>query len=231
MIDEMRAAEDLVRHLAAPGQPVPIPEPLALDESAWFVTAVDKGLVEFTRCDPACPSATDERRHDHFETDDGCSHHLFAREPGGELTLNRDYVTVVAAFARAVLALGYDGDQGSLLRTYPVGHRLAQLWSGTTTVRSDGEFRADDGAIHLEVLGAKSRQATRRLATAIDANGRLSAMPEDVARRFRVVMERRPRYLWLVGPNAVEPDRHVFRVSFTEHDAVFHRVDELPAPA
>ena len=54
MTDEMRAAESLVRALAPSGHEVPIPEPLALDESRWLLIAVEKGLLEFTRCTEAC---------------------------------------------------------------------------------------------------------------------------------------------------------------------------------
>ena len=111
MTDEMRAAESLVRALAPSGHEVPIPEPLALDESRWLIIAVEKGLLEFTRCTDACArtsAACSRSACDHFETGSDDPHHLFAHIGRDRVALHREYVPAIAAYARAVLDLGYD---------------------------------------------------------------------------------------------------------------------------
>jgi hypothetical protein len=231
MTDEMRAAESLVRHLAPSGLPVPILEPLALDESEWFLTAVEKGLIEFTNCNGSCTRTARgrPRTRDHFETGGGEPEHLFTVD-GHSAALRRDYIPCVAAYARAVLDLGYDDIGATLFGQRATGRRLVNPFT-TTTVRTGAEFPAADGSVHLQIEAKRERQLTRRLATAIDASGRLSALPRDFAREIEHIVPVGPRYLWLVGPNTIDPACHVFRVRVDGDDATFHRIDTVPAPA
>lgn len=232
MTDEMRAAESLVRNCAPTGIDVPIPEPLAVDESAWLLTAVDKGLVEFTHCTDACTrrARTRTSARDHFEIDRRGAHHLFAVVDREGLALHREYVTAIAAYARAVLDFGYDVERSSWLRDHEIGHRLATRFA-SAKVRSDAEFLASDGSVQLQIKSARGRQHARRLANALDAHGSLSALPREVAREFNSVVPVNPRFLWLVGPNTVEPVNHVYRVKVAGDDATFRRVDAVPLPA
>jgi hypothetical protein len=163
MTDEMRAAESLVRALAPSGHEVPIPEPLALDESRWLVLAVDKGLLEFTPCTSTCPSASGatSSARDHFETGSDDPHHLFARAGQPRFALHREYLPAIAAYARAVLDLGYDTRGSVLLGRRPRHRRLVNRFT-VDDVPTDGEFRDSDGSVQLQILAKSDRQLTRR---------------------------------------------------------------------
>ena len=202
MTDEMRAAESLVRALAPSGHEVPIPEPLALDESRWLVLAVEKGLLEFTRCTGTCARAVGDpsSARDHFETGSDDPHHLFARAGEQRVALRREYVPAIAAYARAVLDLGYDAE-GSVLLGPP----------------SDGEFRDREGSVQLQIMAKSERQLTRRVASALDACDTLVGLRPEIARevlRGDVVKPAVP----LVGRTQHrEPAGHVFRVDSSGH--------------
>jgi hypothetical protein len=230
MTDEMRAAEVLVRELAPPGLEVPIPEPLAIDESSWFLTAVDKGLIEFSSCTGGCECARADEipRRDHFETDKHDPHHLFDGVDA-PLALRRSYLPCIAAYARAVLELGYDADRASLLRQHEAERCFADA-ATNATAQSDADFVAPNGDVHLQIVSSGDRQTTRKLATALDACGSFSALPAGFAPVLRSVMVVRPRHMWVVGPNAVDPSGHVFSVRVDDDDALFRRIDEVPSP-
>jgi hypothetical protein len=229
MTDEMRAAESLVRELAPTGLAVPIPEPLALDESEWFLTAVDKGLVEFTSCTSTCERTSSRAAsRDHFETDDEPAHHLFESSNGHETVMRRELLPCIAAYARAVLDLGYDADRASLLRHHQ--ERRSRFRRESIRLRSDAEFRSADGEVFLQVKSSGDRRGIRRLASALDADGSLSALPTQYASELAIVKIVRPRFLWLVGPNTVAPAGHVFRVRFEHDDVRFERVRAVPSP-
>jgi len=230
MTEEMRAAEGLVRELAPKGLEVPIPEPLAIDESSWFLTAVDKGLIEFSSCNGGCECARRDQipRRDHFETDKHDPHHLFDGVDA-PLTLRRSYLPCIAAYARAVLELGYDADHASLFRQHQVGTRFANARTNATA-QSEADFAAPNGVVHLQIVSSSDRQTTRKLATALDACGSFSALPDGVARVVKNVIVLRPRHVWVVGPNSVEPSGHVFSVCVDDDDALFRRINEVPSP-
>lgn len=226
----MRAAERLVRELAPPGLEIPIPEPLALDESTWFLVAVDKGLIEFTRCPQTCERGSGGAiaARDHFVTSGGEARHLFELH-GGHPRLQRDYVPCLASYARAVYDFAYDPERASLLGRRPIRRLVNRHASGS--VHTDVAFAAADGAVHLQIKSLGDRQRTRRLATALDACGRRSGMTHELEREFDAALAGRPRFLWLVGPNSIDPARHVFELSFTDGDVRFTRVDAVPVPA
>jgi hypothetical protein len=242
MTDEMRAAESLVRALAPSGHEVPIPEPLALDESRWLIIAVEKGLLEFRHCTDACTHA---RRacpsaRDHFETGSDDPHHLFAHIGPDDVTLHREYVPAIAAYTRAVLDFGYDPTRSVLLGGWPRHHRpnhrrmvsrfsAGDVRSGDTNF-GDTDFRDSAGSVQLQILATGDRQITRRIATALDACDRLDGLRPDIAGQVRGTAMMTPRFLWLVGPNTVEPAGHVFRVASRGDSATFTRVNAVPAP-
>lgn len=219
MTGEMRAAESLVRALAPSGHAIPIPEPFAVDESHWLLLAVEQGLVEFGPCPATCREHESrfEGRSDHFDTDDGEPHHLFAGR-GDEVVLRRDHVAAIAAWTRAVVELGHRREQSTLLRAH--NRRMVHA-----------RFDADDGKAHLLIEARPDRQSVRRLATALDASGSLKRLRPDVAAELAHVATIRPAYLWIVGPSTIDPAVHVFRIEPDDVDgAHFTRVPSVPVP-
>jgi hypothetical protein len=145
------------------------------------------------------------------------------------LVLHREYLPAIAAYARAVLDLGYDAAGSVLLgRRSPLRRRLHRFTADH--VQADGEFRDPDGSVQLYIVAKSDRQLTRRVATALDACDNLVALRPEIAREVCGVAAVKPRFLWLVGPNTVEPARHVFRVATKGDHLSFTRVDAVPAP-
>jgi hypothetical protein len=231
MTDEMRAVESLVRALAPSGHDVPIPEPLAIDESRWFMLAVDKGLIEFSRCDRSC--ARSERgetgARDHFRTGSDDPHHLFAHVGAHRVALQRDYIPAIAAYARAVFDFGYDSERGVLLGRRPVRRRLVSRLDPADG-RVFGELRDADGVVQLRIEAKGERQLTRRLAAALDAADTVAGLRPDIFRELPNAIEAEPRFLWLVGPNTIDPALHVFRFDTGGVQTRLARVDAVPAP-
>lgn len=239
--DEMRAAESLVRALAPKGCAVPISEPFALDESRWLLRAADKGLIEFSQCTGSCspsvsrPSASG----DHFEADDGEPHHLFTETDERHATLHREYVPAIAAYARAVLDLGYEAEACRLLTSHEPTRRLHRRrrpirprdQSDPTRATSYVELCRPDGSVHLLVLAVGNRRATRRLATALDVTPTLALLAAPHSSEADRIMSSAPSFVWLVGPSTIEPESHVFRVQGTGTDTGVSRVRSVPAPA
>ncbi len=230
MTDEICAAETLVGTLAPSGCHVPIPEPLAVDESRWFVLAVEKGVIEFSRCGRSCARGEDAGSAvDHFETGTDDPHHLFSRIDARTATLQRDFIPAIAAYTRAVLDLGYDPEHSVLLPRQPVPRRRVRRASAGE-VRASCEFRDAAGALQLQIEAKGDRQLTRRVAAALDACDTSAGLRPDVAREVRDAIEAAPRFLWLVGPNTIEPATHVFRLLTRGDQTRFARVDAVPAP-
>jgi len=236
MTDEIRAAEHLVRALAPPGCAVPIPEPFAMDESRWLLRAADKGLIEFSPCDDRCTHAGQRATRplrDHFEADrDGTPRHLFSDADDRHASLHRDYVPAIAAYARAVLDLGYDADRCRLL-TAPAAMRRRRWRAPTatsrtapTTGRSHVELCTSNGPVL--VLAKGDRRATRRLATALDVTPTLTQLAAPHDADVEAVVASSPAFLWIVGPNTIEPESHVFRVRGSGADTRVSRVSRLP---
>ena len=94
----------------------------------------------------------------------------------------------------------------------------------------DTEFRNTDGSVQLQIVATGDRQATRRIATALDACDSLDGLRPEIAGQIKGAAMVKPRYLWLVGPNTVEPAGHVFRVARSGDGATFTRVSAVPAP-
>jgi hypothetical protein len=239
--DEMRAAESLVRELAPRGCAVPIPEPFALDESRWFLRAADKGLIEFSQCKGKCSRSVSRvsASVDHFEGDDGEPHHLFTEADERHATLHREYVPAIAAYARAVLDLGYEADACRLLTSREVPRRLHRRRRPTrlisesdpTCTTSCVELCRPDGSVHLLIVATGDRRATRRLATALDVTPTLTLLTAPHSSDVDRIMASAPSFVWLVGPNTIEPESHVFRVHGAGTDTRVSRVHSVPAPA
>ena len=250
MTDEMRAAESLVRALAPSGHEVPIPEPLALDESRWLIIAVEKGLLEFTRCTDAC--APSRRAHtaacDHFETGSDDPHHLFAHigRAASHCTANTSrrlrptpepYSTSGTSPPEACCwSTIYPSSAGEPVhrRQCPPYIPHKSRYGFRDTEFHDTGFRRvprPDSSVQLQIVATGDRQATRRIATALDAVRQpRSDSDQRLPARSRAAAMVKPRFLWLVGPNTVEPAGHVFRVARRGDSATFARCAAVPAP-
>ncbi|MDQ3931534.1 MAG: hypothetical protein M3252_01660, partial [Actinomycetota bacterium] len=76
-------------------------EPLAGDESHWFVEALRRGIMVFEDCPEGCfrRKRWNASGPDHFTTPAGRPRHLFSRPDLTEASLNREYIPHIAAYA------------------------------------------------------------------------------------------------------------------------------------
>lgn len=95
---------------------------------------------------------------------------------------------------------------------------------------TDAEFYDRSGAVHLQIEAKASSRQTEALAAAIVAHGQLDELPTAAAKEIEYVLDLQPRFLWVVGPEPIQPAKHVFMVSASGNNASFTSVESLPAP-
>lgn len=219
-------------HLLAPsGRPFPIREPLVADECRWFGRAIDEGVVTFRECPDDCfrYKKWKVKGPDHFETPSGKPRHLFSKPDAPEAWLNREYVPHIAAYARAVLDIGYEQSDSSfsLYRTY--SRDLISKQAGKT-YETDAEFYAPDGRIHLQVEAKAQPDQVAKIVRQLDEAASLSELPANTVKEIEYVLDLRPRYLWIVGPGSVDLAKHVYAVEVDDLNATFEALPQLPPP-
>lgn len=166
---------------------------------------------------------------DHFDTPAGKPRHLFSK-PGYEVAwLNREYVPHIAAYGRAVLDGGYDPGRSSFSLYRKFGRDLIVKRCGQS-YETDAEFYDRSGAVHLQIEAKASSRQTQALAAAIVAHGQLDELPTAAAKEIEYVLDLQPRFLWVVGPESIQPAKNVFMVSVSGDNASFTPIDSLPAP-
>lgn len=232
---EIAEAERLLRRLAlvdgvAVADDVVLGEPLASDESRWLRRAIDDGLVTLGPCPPTCTTTGPHPRrwNDHVTTKSGGSSHLFRASAHGRPVLRREVVPALAAYARAVLELGHPADHAVVFPA-AVGRRRPGRGVRRTLAATDLLLGRDGGRPRLQVLALDSRQATRRVATALDVHGSRDELPPPLQRELDGTLVDGVDHLWIVGPNSIDPPNHVFRLTRQRRDLRFDRVDAVPA--
>lgn len=231
MRDARVEARFLLEALAPGGAPMKTRVPLSIDECDWFLKAVSQEVVRFRGCPANCFRFKNYgiAGADHFDTPSGKPRHMFSK-PGDEVAwLNREYVPHIAAYGMAILDGGYDGTRSSfsLYRTFErdlIAKRKGQSFE------TDAEFYDRDGNIHLQIEAKASPRQTETLAAAIIAHGELQDLPVSAAKEIEYILDLRPRFLWVVGPESVDPPRHVFGVAVSGNNATFTPMDGLPEP-
>jgi len=92
----------------------------------------------------------------------------------------------------------------------------------------DAGFYNGDGRIRLQIEAKASPAQTRRLASEIESAGLLSELPIKTVKEIEYVLDVAPRYLWVVGPESVDPARHVYEVEVADLNARFTPAASLP---
>ena len=204
-------------------------EPLRPDEAVWFMRALDTEMLVVRPCVDSCPrrKKTGFVGSDEFVVGESGLRHLVSRSRTGELTLNREYIPHIAAWARAVADLGYDSAVTQFSRYRSYGRDLVtKRAGGSTRPMSSSGMPAGELALHVEAK-AQAREVDR-MAAALDDVDRLGDLPVKIVKEVEYVLDLKPQYLWIVGPGTVDPAAHVYRVTVDDLDATFERVDEIP---
>ena len=224
-------ATTLLADLAPGGAEVPIREPLQTDESRWFLRAVADGVVEFHDCPDDCFRFKKwaARGPDHFDTPDGKPRHLFSKPTSDPAWLNREYVSHIAAYARAILDFGYDQSRSSF-SLYRSFSRDVIVKKEGQNYETDAEFYDADDRIYLHVEAKAEPRQIDKIVAQLDAGTPLSELPRAAVKEIEYVLDLEPRYLWVVGPGSVDPAPFVYEVTVDGNDAHFDRLAELPAP-
>lgn len=173
----------ILQRLAPGGRRFTIRTPLAEDECRWFNRAVEENLFRFGDC-----SATCFRRvkwgvsgPDHFETSTGAPRHLFSSPHVDHPALNREYIPHIAAYARAIYALGYDPARSSFSRYRKYGRDLLTKRSGGS-YETDAEFYDAAGRIHLHIEAKKDARQVTILSAQLDKAVELADLPPGTAK-------------------------------------------------
>lgn len=152
-------------------------------------------------------------------------------KPGDELAwLNREYVPHLGAYGYAILAVGYDASRSSFSLYRKFSRDLITKREGQS-YETDAEFYGADGSVHLQIEAKASTPQTERLAESIRLHGELNELPVSAVKEIEYVLDLKPRFLWVVGPDTVDPPRHVYAVEVMGNNAKFSPVPGLPAPA
>jgi hypothetical protein len=212
------------------GRPYRIKPLLADDEASWFGRAMESGLVTCHECVPSCPRLRRWRVSgaDEFTTPSGEARHLFSFPPDRP-RLNREYIPHIAAWAKAILDVGYDPSRAAFSR-YRVFARDAITRLAGTGYETDAEFYGPGEAIWLQVEAKRDARQVDAIAAQLDRAGDLRELPLGTVKEIEYVLELRPAHLWVVGPGSVDPPAHVFRVAVDGRTARFERLPRLPSP-
>lgn len=232
MANQIAHASDLIESLAPGGFPCPIRTPLVEDECRWFLHAIDRQVIRFRECDPACFrfKKWNVTGPDHFDTPAGKPRHLFSKPVGPEAWLNREYVPHIAAYAKAVIDHGYSAERSSFSLYRKFSRDLIAKRAGQG-YETDAEFYDPDGDIRLQIEAKASTQQTEKLAREMAQAGSLKDLPVGTVKEIEYVLDLAPRFLWVVGPGSVDPATHMFRVTVDGLNARFEPAGGFPAPA
>lgn len=224
-------AAALIASLAPGAAPLTIREPLADDESKWFLRAIEEELISFRTCPEDCFRFRKWglAGPDHFETPAGKPRHLFSTPSSEQAWLNREYVPHIAAYARAVNDFGYPAERASFSRYRTYQRDLITKRAGAS-YETDLEFADTAGELTLQVEAKRQPREIQRMADALDHAGELERLPIEIVKEIEYVLDLRPRLLWLVGPGTIDPTAHVYEVRVDDLHATFNRIPELPRP-
>ncbi|MEK7426658.1 MAG: hypothetical protein AAB131_22785 [Actinomycetota bacterium] len=212
----------LVQSLSPGALPVTWRDPLYDDEARWFMTAVAEGVVEFRDCPDDCPRRRkwDAPGPDHFTTPTGAARHLFSYPTHHTAWLSREYVPHIAAYARAILELGFASAPRSFSRYRKYRRDLVHRRAGHS-YETDAEFYNSDGTIALQIEAKKSPRDVAGLVAAIESAHRLSELAPKACKEVEYVLDLSPEQLWVVGPGSIDPALHIFDVRVDGLDATF----------
>lgn len=216
------SARRLIESLAPRACPVPWRDALIHDEARWFLAAVEQRVIEFSNCSTGCPRLAKwgAAGPDHFTTPSGHSRHLYSNPTADVAWLNREYIPHIAAYARAVLDLGYVTMDRSFSLYRMFSRDLIHRHRGQS-YETDAEFLDAEGRIALQIEAKRSAVETDRLVAAISSARHLRDLPPKAVKEIEYVLDLSPRKLWVVGPGSIDPAPYVFDVHVDGFDATF----------
>lgn len=234
MSNDIAWVEGYLACLFPAGRRLAFRDPLLKDEALWFRRAIEEGVIVVRSCSAKCKANTDPEhpRRDEFIVPHQSDRirHLLTFESEGGVTVSREYVPHIAAYARAILGLGYPRERSSFSRYRQFGEATAKR-TGKAGCETDAEFYGVDGeSVYLHVEAKRDTAQVDKIAQDIRRVGTLGRLPQNAAKELDYVLDIAPRYLWLVGPGTVDPERYVYEVSVSGDDASFSAVDALPSP-
>jgi len=204
------------------------------DECQWFNAAVVNKIIDVRKCIPECSRRRrwKESGEDEFMVAKGKSgvRHLFSLStPPNPITFNREYLPHIAAYARLILELGYNQDFSSFSLYRKFSKNLLFKKKGGW-YETDAEFYDGEGNLYLHVEAKKTIDETEKLVKGLERNSKLTDLSKKHAKELEYVLDLKPKYLWIVGPNSVDPEKYVYSVSIFGLDARFESITNLPEP-
>jgi hypothetical protein len=141
--------------------------------------------------------------------------------------LNREYVPHIAAYGYAILHAGYRRERSAFSQYRSFSRDLISKRAGQR-YETDAEFCDVDGGLYLHVEVKTWSEQVEHIVAQLDTAAELRALPRSTVKELEYVLDLAPSYLWIVGPGAVDPPAHVFRMTVAGMNASFERREGLP---
>ena len=239
--DDIQWTQTYLSKILPQGKDLIIKDPLQTDECRWFRAAIVNNIIDVRRCGPGCSiwkarqgrvTHEDMIPHDEFIVSKGIkrkARHLFevTRDPNNRITFAREYLPHIAAYARLILALGYDqaSSSFSLYRTFS---RDLNFKKNGGSYETDAEFYDRGGGLYLHVEVKKDSKETEAVVNGLNSTGSLDGLNSTQLKELEYVLDLKPRYLWIVGPGSADPEKYVYSVKVEGLEAKFERMGRLP---
>lgn len=214
---------DYLNSLLLKKMPFKIDPAFTPGESYWFRKAIENGLLRVTECTQEC---TRHKTHwsvvkDHFTMSKGIMkkpRHLMSVDKKGNITLNREYIPHIAAYARLILEKGFDQERSAF-----------SGYHGSNEI--DGEFIDQDGNLFLLLEVKKDTPKTNKLIKEL-TSGFLEDIQNTNKKESKYILDFAPQYLWIVGPETVDMNEGVFYIEKKKIGKIFKtnlmRIDKIP---
>ena len=230
----VQCTQDYLSRIVPRKERLVIRDPFYEDECRWFNAAVVNKIIDVRECVPKCSRRMrwKESGKDEFVVTKGESgiRHLFSlSKPPNPITFNRECLPHIAAYARLILEFGYNQDFSSFSFYRKYSKDLLFKKKGGW-YETDAEFYDVEGNLYLHVEVKKTITETEKLVRGLERTSKLTDLSKNHAKELEYVLDLEPKYLWIVGPNSVDPEKYVYSVSVVDLDARFEPLKNLPKP-
>jgi hypothetical protein len=231
---------DYLSNILPEGINFDIRDPFLEDECRWFRAAIKYKIIEVMGCESGCSILKKRKRRvshnllpkDQFIVTKGIKRrprHLFevSSDPRNPISFGREYLPHIAAYARLIVELGYDQNLSSFSLYQTFSKNLLTKKKGSW-YETDAEFYDRDGGLYLHLEVKRNSTKTEDLVNGLNMKGSLDNLVNKHKKELEYVLDLKPKYLWIVGPGSIEPNKYVYKVEVDGLEANFSRMETLP---
>jgi len=241
-VDNILWVREYLSMILAEGLNFDVRDPFSEDECRWFRAAIEHKIIEVRGCAFGCSILKGREKRaapnvipkDEFIVAKGVKirpRHLFevSSDPNNCISFGREYLPHIAAYARLIIEFGYDQNLSSFSRYRTFSKDLLYKKRGGS-YETDVEFYDSDGGLYIQVEVKRNPIETESLVKDINLKRSLDSLPKDHRKELEYVLDLKPKYIWIVGPGSIDPEKYVYKVEVDGLDATFTKVENLPIP-